>query len=89
MAEKQESRRSKIPRYLRTTTPILSSSYRRALQDIKTKRAEIEMKQRKIDSMKKTLTGFTQEEQTTSCSTASTTRSTRLIYYLFYSVNSI
>jgi hypothetical protein len=38
------------------------------------------MKQRKIDSMKEMLTGFTKEEQTTSCLTASTTRSTLSIH---------
>ena len=55
MAEKAGVRRSKIPRYTRTTTPILSTSYRKVLQEIKSKRAEIEVKQRKIDNLKKTL----------------------------------
>ena len=55
MAEKPKERQSKIPRFVRTTTPVLSTGYRKVLKEIKIKRAEIEVKERKIDDLKNSL----------------------------------
>lgn len=46
---------SRIPRYTKTTRPILSVDYRRVLKEVKTKRAEIEEKKKDVEELKKSL----------------------------------
>ena len=55
MADNPNERRSKIPRYVRTTTPIVSTEYRKVLKEIKTKRLEIEVKEQKLEHLKNAL----------------------------------
>ena len=55
MAENLKERRSKILRYIRTTTPILSTEYRKVLKEVKIKRAEIEVKELKLQNLKNAL----------------------------------
>ena len=55
MADNPNERRSKIPQYVRTTTPIVSIEYRKVLKEIKTKRLEIEVKEQKLEHLKNAL----------------------------------
>ena len=55
MADNPNECRSKIPRYVRTTTPIVSTEYRKVLKEIKTKRLEIEVKEQKLEHLKNAL----------------------------------
>ena len=55
MADNPNERRSKIPRYVRTTTPIVSTEYQKVLNEIKTKRLEIEVKEQKLEHLKNAL----------------------------------
>ena len=43
---------SRIPRYVKTTTPILSIDYKKVLNEVKTKRVEIESKEKKVALLK-------------------------------------
>ena len=77
MAENLKERRSKIPRYIRTTTPILSTEYRKVLKEVKIKRAEIEVKERKPQNLKNALPTSEAEHDILVASSSCSSRLTR------------
>ncbi len=78
MAENPKEHRSKIPvpRYSRTTTPILSTDYRKVLREVKIKRAEIEVKEQKLQHLKNALPASERERCILVASSSCPTRST-------------
>ena len=77
MAENLKERRSKIARYIRTTTPILSTEYRKVLKEVKIKRAEIEVKERKLQNLKNALPTSEAEHDILVASSSRSSRLTR------------
>ena len=77
MAENLKERRPKIPRYIRTTTPILSTEYRKVLKEVKIKRAEIEVKERKLQNLKNALPTSEEEHDILVASSSCSSRLTR------------
>ena len=77
MAENLKECRSKIPRYIRTTTPILSTEYRKVLKEVKIKRAEIEVKERKLQNLKNALPTSEAEHDILVASSSCSSRLTR------------